>query len=246
MKKYKNIPVIIFCGGTGTNIRGFFEPKACIPVNGMPLLYHIIKKYLESGFSKFILLVGLGAEKISDLISKDNLNLYLGSKSADISLTIVFTGGSNGTGSRLLQCYDYIKDYEEIAISYSDTISDVDLIDAYTSFSKSGYLMQLTAVNQPTRFKVLGFSIFEDYIRGISPNPILDSNYIAGGYYYVKKEFISKQLKKIDNFNLSFEDDMMPEGIAGKQVKYYKHDSYWYFIDSLRDIQTIENKIGSK
>ena len=25
MKKYKNIPVIIFCGGTGTNIRGFFE-----------------------------------------------------------------------------------------------------------------------------------------------------------------------------------------------------------------------------
>ncbi len=41
--------------------------------------------------------------------------------------------------------------------------------------------MQVTAVNQPTRFKVLGFSIFEDYIRGISPNPILDSNYIAGG-----------------------------------------------------------------
>ncbi len=68
-----NIPVIIFCGGTGTNIRGFFEPKACIPVNGMPLLYHIIKKYLESGFTKFILPVGLGAEKISDLVSKDNL-----------------------------------------------------------------------------------------------------------------------------------------------------------------------------
>lgn len=243
MEKDKKIPVIIFCGGVETNMRGFYEPKACIPVNGLPLLFHVMKKYLESGFSRFILTVGYGADKISHLITKQNLGLFLGAESSKVSVDIIFTGGCNGTGSRLLQCYDLIKDAEDIAVSYSDTISDVDLSGAYNSFIQSSYLMQLTAVNQPTRFKVLGFSIFEDYIRGISPSPILDSNYIAGGYYFLKKQFILNELNNLNNTTLSFEDDMMPKSIAEKNVKYYKHDGYWYYVDSPRDIKLIENKL---
>jgi len=243
VNKNIDIPVIIFCGGNEANIRGFFEPKACIPVDGLPLLYHVIKKYIESGFSRFILPVGFGAEKITKLVSKENLALYLGSLSEKISLDVIFTGGQNGTGSRLLQCLELITNDEEVAISYSDTISDVNLVKAYHSFSGSDYLMQLTAVNQPTRFKVLGFSIFEDFIRGVSTSPILESNYIAGGYYFVRKQFILNHLDKIDSITLSFEDDMMPSSIANKDVKYYKHDSYWYSIDNLRDIRFIENKI---
>ena len=70
IRKQKNlsIPVVIMAGGKGTRLRPYTEscPKPMLPVNGKPIIHHIIDDLLVSGFSDFYLSVNYKKEQIID------------------------------------------------------------------------------------------------------------------------------------------------------------------------------------
>ena len=54
------IKVVILCGGAGTRLREETEirPKPMVEIGGMPILWHIMKRYANYGFNEFILCLG--------------------------------------------------------------------------------------------------------------------------------------------------------------------------------------------
>src|ERR1700676_938731 len=58
------ITAIILCGGKGERLRPFTEhlPKPLVPLNGRPVLQHLLDYLSRSGVNRFVLCTGYKAE----------------------------------------------------------------------------------------------------------------------------------------------------------------------------------------
>lgn len=67
-QKKISFPVVIMAGGKGTRLKPFTEscPKPMLPVNGKPIIHHIIDDLLVSGFSDFYLSVNYKKEQLKE------------------------------------------------------------------------------------------------------------------------------------------------------------------------------------
>ena len=66
----RDLPIIILCGGTGSRLRPRtqFVPKTLVPLNGKPMLQHILEYHLAKGRRRFILCLGYIGDKIRDFL----------------------------------------------------------------------------------------------------------------------------------------------------------------------------------
>ena len=68
MEKFKDMEVVILCGGKGTRLseETITRPKPMVEIGGMPILWHIMKLYSSYGYKKFILALGYKANFIKE------------------------------------------------------------------------------------------------------------------------------------------------------------------------------------
>src|SRR6185295_10531370 len=64
------LTAILLCGGKGERLRPFTEslPKALVPLNGDPLLAHLLRYLSTAGVRRFIVCVGYKAEAIKKFL----------------------------------------------------------------------------------------------------------------------------------------------------------------------------------
>lgn len=69
-----DIPVIINAGGKGTRLEPYTKilPKPLIPVGELPIIEHIMQRFIEYGCSKFSMIVNYKKEMIKAYFSGDN------------------------------------------------------------------------------------------------------------------------------------------------------------------------------
>jgi glucose-1-phosphate cytidylyltransferase len=119
-------------------------------------------------------------------------------------------------------------------VTYGDTLSSVDLNDLllfHASHEKTGTLL---AVHNPTRFRILGLADDDDVIRGFSEKPVLERDYINGGFYIFNSAiFDAKALSSSSSCVL--ETAVLEELISRKQLLSYRHDGFWQSLDNERD-----------
>ncbi len=233
-----SIPVIILAGGNTVSFTGEVLPKASVRVGGSPLLFHVIDHYRRAGFANFIICLGDGYDRVLQDLESLEVALDLGHR-GEVHVEPLFTGGVDQTGSRLLQAMHKIGSSSTVALSYVDTISDVNLADVYAFHRKQRKTVTLTAVNLPTRFRVLGVNLFSTLVRGFSKMPLVEGSPILGGYFFLERSIAQKFSKSVKR-TLSFENDILPKLVVEEDVVFFKHDGYWQFIDSQRDIKTAE------
>ena len=67
-KTMENMKVVILCGGKGTRSYPFTEyyPKVMMPVQGTPIIVHLMKIYAAQGFTDFVLAAGHRKEMLFD------------------------------------------------------------------------------------------------------------------------------------------------------------------------------------
>src|SRR3989442_4614899 len=87
--------VAILCGGKGTRMReaGEFVPKPLVEVGGKPILWHVMCLYASQGFTRFLLLLGHGGERIE---------AFAAELSEEWEVTCLDTGGETPTGGGAL------------------------------------------------------------------------------------------------------------------------------------------------
>lgn len=103
--------IVVQAGGKGTRMKYLTKnkPKALVPVNNLPMLFHLFKKYPEK---KFIVI----ADYKSDVMKK-----YL-SAFADVDYIIAYGRGKNGTCGGMNEALSYIPEDKPFMIIWSDLI----------------------------------------------------------------------------------------------------------------------------
>lgn len=112
---------MIFAAGMGTRLKPLTDrmPKALVPVEGKPLLQHVLDKLHREGFDNIVVNVHHFAEQIIDYLKDTDVKI------SDESTQLLETGGG------LKKAFPLFGNDEHILIHNVDILSNVRLADFY-------------------------------------------------------------------------------------------------------------------
>jgi glucose-1-phosphate cytidylyltransferase len=217
--------VLILCGGKGTRAYPYTEylPKPMMPINGQPILIHVMRIFAEQGHTEFILSLGYHKEVIID---------YFDRKTLDWDVQLVDTGENTDTGGRIAKCQHLMDD--TFMATYVDGLSDVPL-DKLIEFHKShDGLATITTVPLRSQYGTLECDD-SCRINCFKEKPTLREHWINAGFFV----FEHKVFKHWQGENL--EKDVFPNLSENGLVYAYKHDGFFKSMDTYKDQQEIED-----
>jgi glucose-1-phosphate cytidylyltransferase len=214
--------LVIFAGGLGTRIseETDYIPKPMVKIGQKPILWHIIKYYSIFGFSNFII---CGGYKIH-IIKKYFESLK---KNVSWNIKVVNTGKNSNTGERLKRVKKYINN--RFCLTYGDGLCNVNIDKLIKFHKKNKSIATLTAVKTIPHFgKIIlrGNKVFKFFEKDKKKE-----NWINGGFFVCEK----KIFKYLNKKNSIFESDTLNLLAKNKKLTAYKHEDFWYCMDTLRD-----------
>ncbi len=219
---------VILAGGYGTRIseESHLKPKPMIEIGDKPILWHIMKIYSSYGINDFVICCGYKAEIIK--------NYFESFSSESWNIELVDTGLDTMTGGRIKRIENHIDD--TFCLTYGDGVSDVN-IEKLISFHKSKQsLATLTAIHPPERFGVLDIS--GEYVTEFHEKHRGESSWINGGFFV----FDTKIFDYIKDGDSTILERTPLETLAKEQkLTAFKHNGFWYPMDTLRDKKHLEN-----
>ena len=236
---------VIFAGGKGTRFleQTRFLPKPMILAKGVPLLVHVINHYVKYGVSQLVVLSGFKQEEFSKYFKNQSSYTYdqfleTFKREDGIEIKLLDTGEDTLTGGRLKILLEKIE-LDNFYLTYGDGISDVD-IDLLTKFHfESNKLVTVTAVNPPPRFGDL--EIEGNLVTEMREKHESRPSWINGGYFVVSGS-ISDFLTKDE----PFEQAPLRTIAEKKELAAYKHNGYWQCVDTIRELEILENDLDEK
>ena len=218
---------VILAGGYGTRIseESYLKPKPMIEIGGKPILWHILKTYSKYDINEFVICCGYKGEQIKEYFSK------LDSTSWDIQL--VDTGLDTLTGGRLKRIQDHIDD--TFCVTYGDGLSDIDISRLISFHKEKKILATLTAIHPPERFGVLNLS--GDYVTEFHEKHTGQNSWINGGFFVFEPgifDYLQDDLTVLEKTPL---ETLAKE----KKLTAFKHNGFWYPMDTQRDKKHLEN-----
>jgi NDP-sugar pyrophosphorylase family protein len=211
----------ILAGGKGTRLRPITHeiPKPMIPVQGRPILEHVINLFKKYDIRDIIISIGYKGEKIKE---------YFGDGAKfGIKITYIEETEPLGTAGPLLLAKDLLK--ETFVMTNADELKDIDLDDMY-NFHKANKAMAtiaLTTVKDPSAYgvaKLRGSKIVE-----FVEKPKLEeapSNLINAGLYILEPEVISMVPKRKDVVKI--ETEVFPKIAKAEKLYGYHFEGQWF------------------
>jgi glucose-1-phosphate cytidylyltransferase len=247
----KNIPTIILAGGKGMRLleETEFKPKPMIEIGGRPILWHIMKIYDYFGYRNFILALGYKGDYIKDYFLKQKYyesDFCLDTKNGETSsiipndhfskdnfnITFVNTGIETPHGERVLKIKRYITG-DLFMVTYGDGVANIDINKLIEFHRSKGVIATITGVHPISRWGLLNTDE-NDIITQFSQKPAL-FDYVNGGFMVFKREFLNI-LKPGDMI-----EDALNRLIPQKQLALYKHESFWFGMDTYKDFMFLNN-----
>jgi glucose-1-phosphate cytidylyltransferase len=242
---------VILAGGRGTRLseETQLKPKPLVEASGQPLIWHIMQNYATYGVTEFIVLAGYKGQQIREYFA--NYWLHQADVTFDLStpereihkirslpwkVSVLDTGIDTNTGGRILKLKDLLK--EDFLLTYCDGVSDVNIEDLISAHRASGNFATLTAVRPPARFGAL--NLVADQVESFQEKPDGEGSWVNGGFLVLKPEIFTF-LKGDDS---SFEIDGLPKIAALGKLGAYKHSGFWQPVDTIRDLQRLEEAIS--
>ena len=218
---------VILAGGYGTRIseESYLKPKPMIEIGGKPILWHILKTYSKYDINEFVICCGYKGEQIKEYFNK------LDSTSWDIQL--VDTGLDTLTGGRLKRIQDHIDD--TFCVTYGDGLSDIDISSLISFHKEKNILATLTAIHPPERFGVLNLS--GDYVMEFHEKHSGVDSWINGGFFVFEPgifDYLQDDLTVLEKTPL---ETLAKE----KKLAAFKHNGFWYPMDTQRDKKYLES-----
>lgn len=241
-----HVPVVILCGGKGVMLdeqQPQRTNKALITLQGQPLFYWVILTYALHGATEFILAVGFQGERFgpallaagAQALEPDSYRLTLGGQPCQVRL--VPTVAEATTAGRLLDCrpaLEALGPSVRFAVTYSDTLSDIDLAAEMRFHKEQGLVATMVAAKLPVRFRVLGIRMGEVLVRGFAARPVIEGASINGGYYLFTPAFwhVANSLSP----TVALENQPLEQLAAAGQLAAYEHIGAWQNCDTERDL----------
>ena len=223
---------VILAGGYGTRIseESSIVPKPLIEIGGKPILWHIMKIYSAYKIDDFIICLGYKGEKIKEYFEQFDSKLW--------NIQLIDTGLDTMTGGRLKRIQDKIDD--TFCMTYGDGVSDVNLNNLLTFHKEKKSLATLTAIHPPERFGVLNLS--GDYVTEFHEKHAGESSWINGGFFVFEPEIFDY----LQNDSTVLERAPLETLAKEQKLSAFKHNGFWYPMDTLRDKKHLEDLWTSK
>jgi len=223
-----SVPVFVLAGGLGTRLRAVeSRPKAIVPVAGRPFVSYLLRLLARQGFTRFHLLLGVGADAVRDALPElaQLAGLPLEAFSWSIETEPLGTGGALEAAR--------------------DRAGELTLLINADSFAEAAYDVMVTehrqwvgdpavtllAVWQEDRTDYGGLRLDEDArVRAFHEKGERDPGWINGGAYL----FPRPVLDELPHGASSLERDLLPR--LAQEARLFAHCSRGFF----RDIGTPE------
>lgn len=147
---------MIFAAGLGTRLKPLTDtrPKALVSVGQKPLLWHVVMKLKQAGFTRIIVNVHHHAQQIIDYLAQ-NHNFGLDISISDESAGLLDTGGAIKRALPLIDVESHL------LIHNVDILSNVNLQKFYrTAIESNCQALLLVSRRQTTRYL-----LFDNYIQ---------------------------------------------------------------------------------
>ena len=262
---YADIPVVILSGGkpilSEFSLAGR-QNKALVEVNGKPLLWWNLLHYAKYGARRFLVPVGTQNEQFPDLLlgafgaealsesreAVDGFHDANGVKGVNgiykckiagftCEIRLITTPASANTAQRLLACAPWLGACSTFCVTYSDTLSDVDLIEELVFHRATGLTATVVAAQMPSRFRVMGIRHSDYLVRAFAAKPVIQSVPINGGYYIFESELLSKNY--LESGIAPLEQTPLERLAAELQLGAFNHRGTWQHLDSERDLERL-------
>ncbi len=241
---------VILAGGLGSRLgeETAVRPKPMVEIGGRPILWHIMKIYSSYGLNDFIICLGYKGYLIKEYFSNyflhsSDVTIDLVKNSMDVHqnhaepwrITLVDTGPEAMTGGRLRAISPYLNGDQPFCFTYGDGVAAID-ISALVAFHKqSGKLATITAVAPPGRFGAL--ELDGDLVTHFREKPVGDGGRINGGFFVAEPAV----LELIDGPGCIWERGPLERLAADRELAAFRHDGFWYAMDTLRDKMVLED-----
>ena len=249
--KLKRPKVVILAGGMGMRLREEteYKPKPMVQIGPHPILWHIMKIYMQQGFNDFIICLGYKGEVIKEyFLNYETFNndftfeygkvskiiTHKTSKQEKFKVTLVDTGVNTMTGGRIKQIEKYI-DSDNFMMTYGDGLANIDINKLYRYHLQHGKVATVTSVYPESRFGEL--IIKDDTVIDFSEKPQITEGHINGGFFVLNR----KVFKYIGEKDCFFEMEPIRRITRDKQLKVYKHDGFWHCMDNMRDVKSLND-----
>jgi glucose-1-phosphate cytidylyltransferase len=221
----ERVDVVILCGGRGTRSYPFTEyfPKVMMPINGTPILVHLMRIYAEQGFTRFILAAGYRKEMLID---------YFDGRFPDWKVDIVDTGEDVDTGERIARCSSLVG--QHFFATYGDGLGDLDLSKLLAEHRGAGALATLTTVPLRSQYGMLVFDS-AGRVERFEEKPVIRNYWINAGFFVFNRAVFDSW----EGTNL--ERDVLPALARKRQLGVYQHEGFWKSMDTSKDQQEMEN-----
>ena len=243
---------VILAGGRGTRLteETTLKPKPLVEANGKPLIWHIMQNYSMHGITEFIILSGYKGQQIREYFAnfwlhQADLTFDLLTPNQEIhkvrglpwKVTVIDTGTDTNTGGRVARLKGIVN--EDFLLTYGDGISDIDISSLVKKHKEHNNYVTLTAVQPPARFGALNLE--GDLVVGFEEKPKGDGAWVNGGFFVLTPKIFDY----LGGDSSSFEIDALPKVADAGKLGAYKHSGYWQPVDTIRDLQKLEEAIVS-
>jgi glucose-1-phosphate cytidylyltransferase len=246
--------VVILCGGLGTRLSDEteFRPKPMVEVGGRPIIWHIMKLYSHHGFTDFVLCLGYKGDVIRNYflnyhMMNSDVRVHLGTQRLEAldafhdeknwTVTLAETGATTLTAGRIRRVARYLSG-DRFMVSYGDCVSDVDVQALLRFHLAQGKLATVTGIRPVNRFGELRVS--GDLVTEFREKPQLDEGRVNGGYFVFERE----ALEYLDDGSL--ERTPLEMLATSGQLAVYRHDGYWFPMDTMREKRILEEEWASE
>lgn len=248
--------VVLLAGGFGTRIseESHLKPKPMIEIDGMPILWHIMKCYSQYGFNEFIICCGYKQHVIKEFF--DNYFMHCSDVTFDFSkknrvevhntnsepwkVTVIDTGLNTMTGGRVKRIENYVNN-ETFMLTYGDGVCDINLNELLDFHKKNGKIATLTAIQPGGRFGALEIDN-DNSLRSFAEKKKEDGGWINGGFMVLEPEVF----KYIEGDETVFEREPLESLVKENQIVAYKHKGFWQCMDTMRDKEYLESLLRTK
>jgi glucose-1-phosphate cytidylyltransferase len=221
-----------------------------VPIGNRPILWHIMRKYSQHGFNRFVLCLGYKAEVIKAYFlnyasMNSDFTVELKTNQATVhsidhdenwNVTLADTGELTMTGARVAKAAaKYLGDAVHFAVTYGDGLTDANLADEYDFHLRERRIGTVLGINPPSRFgelKVDGGKVHE-----FSEKPDFRDQWINGGYFFFHRSFL-RFLEGGDDCVL--EREPLVELAQRGELSMYRHHGFWACMDTQRDKESLE------
>ena len=220
--------VVILCGGKGVRAYPFTEhlPKPMLPINGSPILVHIMRSFIAQGFREFVLAAGYKMNIIEDYFHKKDLGAVV---------EIVDTGSDADTGARLFACRDYIDD--TFVVTYGDGLSDVSITRLVEFHDRHRKLATVTVAPLVTQYGILEAET-SGRVTAMREKPVMQGHWINIGFMAFEKTVFDCWSGE------NLERDILPALARTGELYMFRHEGFFKSMDSYKDQQELEDLVS--